>query len=168
MVKSRLELRAGGSYGHFDVMGPGLILNNLMEAEFVRYCCSAPLCGKMYPSRLSLKRHIDVTHLKKKQMACPQCSKLFASQANLREHLNLHTGKRPFRCSVCERCFRQASQLSLHKREHILGIARAERPYEELEDYEVRTKTLVAAVQARAQTLLPIPPLLLQAPKSLP
>ena len=152
-------------------MGPKLILNNLMEsseAVFVHYCCSAPLCGKNYPSRLSLKRHIDVTHLKKKQMACSQCGKLFASQANLREHLNLHTGKRPFRCSVCDRNFRQASQLSLHKREHILGLVRPERLYEQFEDYEVRTKRLVAAVQARAHTLLPIPPLLLQAPKNLP
>lgn len=137
------------------------------EAVFVHYCCSAPLCGKTYPTRLSLKRHIDVTHLKKKQISCSQCSKLFASQANLREHLNLHTGKRPFQCQICKRHFRQASQLSLHKREHILGLITPERPSEASEeDYEAKTRMVVAAVQARAQTLLPIPPLLMQAPKS--
>lgn len=135
------------------------------EAVFVFFCCSAPLCGKTYPSRLSLKRHIDVTHLKKKQIACSQCGKQFATQPNLREHLNLHTGRRPFHCSLCARRFRQASQLSLHKREHVLGLARSGSHGETQADYEAKTKQLVTAAQARVQAILPLSPLLLQAPK---
>lgn len=139
------------------------------DTLFVHFCCSAPLCGKTYPSRLSLRRHIDVTHLKKKQISCPQCSKLFASQPNLREHLNLHTGKRPFLCQVCSRRFRQASQLSLHKREHILGLISSDRPCSDVEeDYEEQTRMLVTAAQARGQTLLPLPQLLLHPPKLRP
>jgi uncharacterized C2H2 Zn-finger protein len=142
-------------------MASGLILKNRMEdtdAEFLFYCCSAPLCGKTYPSRLSLKRHIDVTHLKKKQIACPQCGKHFATMPNLREHLNLHTGKRPFLCQLCTRRFRQASQLSLHKREHVLGIIHPQRPREP--DSEASIMRIVREVQTRDQTLLPLPPLL--------
>jgi hypothetical protein len=40
----------------------------------------------------------------------------FSSKQNLMEHTYLHSGQKPFRCSACPESFRQASQLSLHKR----------------------------------------------------
>jgi hypothetical protein len=44
---------------------------------------------------------------------------MFASKQSLKEHLHIHTGAMPFKCDSCDKNFRQASQLSLHKRIHI-------------------------------------------------
>lgn len=142
------------------------------EADFVQFCCSAPLCGKVYTSKLSLRRHIDVSHLKKKQTTCPICEKVFASQPNLREHMNLHTGKKPFQCAECPRRFRQASQLSLHKRDHLVGIVRDESQSEDDDDDEDYTKksakssTLVKLRFSSSEQRLPIPELLLNRPSN--
>ena len=120
----------------------------------VQYCCSAPNCGKIYNTRFNLKRHIDVTHLKKKKFKCSTCHNFFASHQSLREHENLHSGARPFVCSFCNSSFRQASQLSLHKRSHLELSETA--AVEESE--EETTMELLGNSQRGGK--LPLPPLL--------
>ena len=133
---------------------------------FVQYCCSAPRCGKTYGSRINLKRHVDVTHLKKKQISCPECHRVFASMQNLREHLNLHSGRKPFVCLICLRRFKQASQLSLHKRKHLLGQP-DERESSEEEVYNDTVQKLVESIESQGESsrTLPVAALLLQRPK---
>jgi len=103
-----------------------------MEKEFFKaevtmtvYCCYYSNCCKEFPTKYNLKRHIETVHLKCKQYQCNFCLKFFANLQNLREHLNLHTGNTPYVCSVCKESYRYASQLSLHKRSHLIeGIPR--------------------------------------------
>lgn len=124
----------------------------------VQYCCSAPNCGKVYNTRFNLKRHIDITHLKKKKFKCSVCQGSFASQQSLREHENLHSGSRPFGCSYCQSSFRQASQLSLHKRTHAQEIAEGADVLEASSSDEEATVEVLTSAQAGGK--LPLPPVL--------
>lgn len=91
------------------------------EETVIQFCCGAPYCGKVYYSRFTLKRHVEVTHMKKRQAICPECGHTFATKQNLREHLHLHSVLKTFHCDLCGKQFKQGSQLSLHKRKHANG-----------------------------------------------
>ena len=88
------------------------------EFVVVTYCCMAQDCGKIYNSKFTLRRHIETAHLSLTRFRCDLCDKGFASKQSCTEHRNLHTGKKPFICRICSLRLRQASQLSLHKRQH--------------------------------------------------
>ena len=86
--------------------------------EVTWQCCMFDECGTGFNCKFNLRRHIETTHLKLKRYQCTLCGKGFASKQNLTEHTLTHTGEKPFECPVCRRSFRQASQFSLHKRQH--------------------------------------------------
>ena len=67
----------------------------------------------------SLKRHL-VTHKSTKDYVCEICHRRFALPNYLKDHLNVHSGAKPYVCKYpgCGLKFRQASKLSIHKREH--------------------------------------------------
>ncbi len=83
------------------------------------YQCDYGNCTKKYRTRFSLKRHY-LSHLGIKQHQCPHCDKRFRLVQYLNEHIYTHTGERPFACSYpgCNKRFRQAGKLSIHKKQH--------------------------------------------------
>lgn len=51
--------------------------------------------------------------------ACPICGNYFT---NVNRHMRVHTGERPFKCTVCERTFSQSTSMKRHmKTAHHLG-----------------------------------------------
>lgn len=48
------------------------------------------------------------------QFLCSFCSKVFRCKSLLARHLRVHTGERPYRCSVCNRSFTRTTHLDRH------------------------------------------------------
>ena len=85
-----------------------------------RPVCSFSGCGKVFFNRYNLRRHVRSYHMGVKY-SCSVCGKPLSSLQSLREHHAIHTGAKLYRCAAegCGLEFRQASQLSLHRREHV-------------------------------------------------
>ena len=49
---------------------------------------------------------------------CKICSMKFFTQAEFTDHMNIHNGKRPYKCFVCEKEFCIAEHLQDHVRLH--------------------------------------------------
>ena len=50
--------------------------------------------------------------------------KAFKSSSKLNFHKRIHTGEKPFKCSICKNTFRDSNKLTIHKRVHT-----GEKPY---------------------------------------
>ena len=83
------------------------------------YECKVAGCDKSYTTRFSLRRHI-ASHSAIKQHVCVLCFKTFTLAQYLKEHTYIHTQQKPFKCDFegCNRAFRQAGKLSMHKKVH--------------------------------------------------
>ena len=92
----------------------------MVATHINNYACYYTACGKAFSTKFNLRRHINVSHLDIRAYPCQVCFKNFASKQNLKEHFLIHTGEQPFTCPIenCGRRFRQASQLSFHKKHH--------------------------------------------------
>ncbi|XP_046544555.1 uncharacterized protein LOC124254751 [Haliotis rubra] len=74
------------------------------------------LCPQAFYHDFGLRRHLKV-HISKEKLAygCELCEKRFAEACYLREHMMKHTGERPFLCDVCNKGFISNSLLKKHK-----------------------------------------------------
>jgi hypothetical protein len=101
----------------------------------------------VYRTKYSLKRHY-LGHLGIKQYECPHCSKRFSLPQYLEEHIYTHTGDKPFVCQHpgCEKRFRQAGKLSIHKKMHSMPSFK-DRMITVLPDIE-KSQEIAAAIQA--------------------
>ena len=84
--------------------------------KFQIYCCTHLDCGKEYGSKFNLKRHIEIFHLRAKQVECLICHKTFRIKQNLIEHSYIHTKSKPYFCYLCGDRFRHKSTLLNHTR----------------------------------------------------
>jgi len=49
---------------------------------------------------------------------CKTCNKGFVSASKLARHNRIHTGEKPFKCSLCSQCFPQKGGLKIHSVRH--------------------------------------------------
>lgn len=90
-----------------------------------RYSCSE--CEKSFKEKGSLKKHQRSHHLKELfRHPCPYCGKMLSS-STIARHKLIHTGERPFKCTMpdCDKDFRSTSEV----KKHILIHHSTERPY---------------------------------------
>lgn len=81
-------------------------------------------CRKKFFKYSDLVRHVEKVHVGKKPFKCSQCDREFTRQDRLALHSRLHTGVKPYTCTFCKKCFSQTSQLNAHLRIHT-----GEKPY---------------------------------------
>ena len=114
-------------------------MKDVQELLKTKFCCMENECGKEYTTKLNLKRHILTSHIKSKRFPCDICLKEFSSKQNLKEHLFLHSGEKPYKCSLCFIRFRHVSSLSLHLKHHKIGMV--DRKIKEPQFFDEETQT---------------------------
>jgi len=78
--------------------------------------CSA--CSKTFSTSQNLLRHMREVHEKVKLVSCEICHKNFSNKWVLTQHMAVHTGKKAFKCDVCEKAFTQISSMNVHKKKY--------------------------------------------------
>lgn len=51
-------------------------------------------------------------------LASEECGKTFAYPKSYRSHMRLHSGEKPYTCSVCQKTFRHSNTIKRHMRTH--------------------------------------------------
>ncbi|KAM7371225.1 hypothetical protein PAMP_010714 [Pampus punctatissimus] len=90
-----------------------------------KHSCSK--CEKSFKEKGALKKHQRSKHFKEFfRHPCPYCGKMFSASSIVRHKL-IHTGERPFKCTVpaCEKYFRSTPEI----KKHVLIHHTTERPY---------------------------------------
>jgi uncharacterized Zn-finger protein len=59
-----------------------------------------------------LQSHMRM-HSGQRPFDCTVCGKSFSQESNLKTHMIIHTGQRPHRCDQCPKAFKQVGQLPL-------------------------------------------------------
>ena len=75
------------------------------------YVCE--VCDKWFTSKLHLNYH-KMTHTGEKLYSCTQCGQRITTQSLMTAHMNVHSSK--YKCTECEKSFRQNKKLSKHRR----------------------------------------------------
>lgn len=84
----------------------------LSQSNFFYQC---PICGNRFVSKEKLKKHLKV-HPERgpEKYSCYECGQLIKRKSHLIEHYRIHTGERPYLCSLCGQCFRFSCQMKKH------------------------------------------------------
>lgn len=108
--KSKIQIR-------FHILG-------LHDPNGKRFKCN--LCDKTFVKKSLVTRHQEETHLKIRNFMCSECGKAFSHEGcgkrftkkgQLTEHMRIHTGNKPYYCSIdgCNRRFAYRIDLKRHK-----------------------------------------------------
>jgi len=90
---------------------------HIVEGEF-----PCQTCNRMFKSKLRLMRHERCMHTDlPRPYTCHHCGKGFLVQSSLVVHERMHTGEKPFQCTICLRSYRRHNILKEHIRKmHVL------------------------------------------------
>ncbi|QLG72134.1 hypothetical protein HG535_0C04880 [Zygotorulaspora mrakii] len=115
----KLQCRWGTCRETFD--SAEALTNHLEQVHLTRgkseYQCHWEGCSKRFTQRQKLVRHLKV-HSGYKPYKCSVCAKCFSSDDTLTQHMRIHSGEKPFECPICGKKFTVSSSLKIHIRTH--------------------------------------------------
>ncbi|KAK9709351.1 Zinc finger, C2H2 type [Popillia japonica] len=88
------------------------------------FACPHEGCEARYTIRPDLKDHIRKVHTRERPFKCSVCDKCFLTGSVYYQHRLIHTNDRRYGCDICQKRFFRADALNNHRRIHT-----DERPY---------------------------------------
>nr|XP_057922978.1 early growth response protein 4-like [Doryrhamphus excisus] len=87
--------------------------------------CSVDGCERSFSRSDELNRHVRV-HTGQKPFKCSVCARSFSRSDHLTTHMRTHTGEKPFSCDVCGKRFARSDERKRHGRVHVKQQLRAQ------------------------------------------
>ncbi|CAG9864862.1 unnamed protein product [Phyllotreta striolata] len=73
------------------------------------------ICNRTFSLKSTLQTHIRTHDPNHKQFGCDICNTFFSSKSSLKVHMTIHTGQKPYSCSVCKAEFRTLGAKRTHE-----------------------------------------------------
>ncbi|CAL8325935.1 unnamed protein product [Lota lota] len=89
--------------------------------------CCVQGCERRFSRSDELNRHVRI-HTGQKPFQCTICARSFSRSDHLTTHTRTHTGEKPFSCDVCGKRFARSDEKKRHGRVHVKQQLRV-RPY---------------------------------------
>lgn len=110
----------GKNFLHISALRQHRAMHNVQPVKTNRAFHRCNYCFKTFTKAESYKIHME-EHTREQSIVlfdCKICSMKFFTQAEFTDHMNIHNGKRPYKCFVCEKEFCIAEHLQDHVRLH--------------------------------------------------
>ena len=106
------------------------------------------ICTARLKSKTNLKIHVALVHTDKHKKDCKFCGKTLSNSHSLNVHMRIHTGEKPYACSICDKRF---ADKGLHRRHEKTHIPKEERPEVPCKDCGINFESYQAVYRHRVK-----------------